>query len=123
MVSCARDLATARGPVADTRQVHSRLELGDRKRQTASILVWARVTQGDHLLAPHPVRDTQPAEVQNAWRLSTYALCARYNSGQARHHDLELRRVLYLFAAEVAARIDHGATTELGSVGIGPVAL
>ena len=28
--------------------------LGDHKRQDASIFVWARVTQGEHLLAPHP---------------------------------------------------------------------
>jgi TniQ len=46
----------------------SRVELGDRKRQTASVMVWARVTQGEHFLAPHPIRDQLPAEAQNASR-------------------------------------------------------
>lgn len=49
----------------------NRMELGDHKRQTGSIMVWARVTQGEHLLAPHPLRDQLPAKAQNASRIST----------------------------------------------------
>jgi TniQ len=52
-------------------------QLGDRKRQSASIYVWARVTGTEHVFAPHPLRDRQPAEQRNAWRISDYAFWAR----------------------------------------------
>lgn len=34
--------------------------LGDRERQTASIIVWARITQGEHLFAPTPSATSNP---------------------------------------------------------------
>jgi hypothetical protein len=85
----------------------SRIELGDRKRQTASILVWARVTQGEHVLAPHPIRDQLPPKVRDAWRLSAYATWARFQKGQARHHERDLKRVLDQYADALAACIDR----------------
>jgi TniQ len=42
------------------------LELGDKRRQTASMIVWARITQGEHVFAPHPIRDQQPPDIQRA---------------------------------------------------------
>src|SRR6266545_163649 len=40
-------------------------ELGDRKRQCASIIVWSRLTGSEHVFAPHPIRDQQPAHARN----------------------------------------------------------
>ena len=37
-----------------------RPELGDRKRQIASIYVRVRITSGEHLFAPKPIEDAQP---------------------------------------------------------------
>ncbi len=67
--------------LSDSPWPHRReLELGDRKRHCASTIVWARITGGEHLFAPHPLRDRQPAGMRNAWRLSSYsyALVARF---------------------------------------------
>ena len=81
-------------------------ELGERKQQTASIIVWARITQGEHVFAPHPIRDEQPPDIQTAWRLSDYAMWARFRSGDMYHHDRELKQVLDNYADQLAARID-----------------
>ena len=43
-------------------------ELGDRKRQIASVYVWTQVTPGEHYFAPRPVEAAQPPEVQEAWK-------------------------------------------------------
>jgi len=42
------------------------MALGDHKRQAASIFVWTRVTQSEHLLAPRPILDQQSPEVRKA---------------------------------------------------------
>jgi TniQ len=44
-------------------------ELGDRKRQIASIYVWVRLTRGEHLFAPRPIEAQQPPHIQRAWML------------------------------------------------------
>jgi hypothetical protein len=104
-----------------TRPNGFRLELGDRKRQTASIIVWARVTQGEHVFAPHPIRDEQPPDIQSAWRLSDYAMWARFRNGQMHHHDRQLKQVLYNYANQLAARID--TTRSSRSIGKSSLAL
>jgi hypothetical protein len=82
-------------------------ELGDRKRQTASIIAWARITQGEHVFAPHPIRDRQPPDIQSAWRPSAYSMWARFKRGPMYHHDRELKQVLDNYADQLAARIDE----------------
>jgi hypothetical protein len=68
--------------LSDSPWPHRReLELGDRKRHCVSVIVWARITGGEHLFAPHPLRDQQPAQLRDAWRLSAYALFARFRDG------------------------------------------
>jgi hypothetical protein len=95
-----------------TRPNGFQLELGDRKRQTASIIVWTRVTQGEHIFAPHPIRDQQPPNIQSAWRLSVYSVWARFKNGQMYHHDRELKQVLDNYADQLAARIDEARSPE-----------
>jgi hypothetical protein len=83
------------------------LEFGDKRRQTASMIVWARITQGEHVFAPHPIRDQQPPDIQRAWRIRDYAMWFRIKSGQMYHSDRELKQVLDNYADQLAARIDE----------------
>src|SRR5439155_22205188 len=85
-------------------------ELGDRKRQCASIVVWTRVTGGEHLFAPHPIRDQQPARLRNAWRLSAYAMAARFRDGCTRRHDIDLDRLLTAYGSWLTDHIDVTGT-------------
>jgi hypothetical protein len=55
----------------------NRIQLGDRRRQTASMIVWTRVTQSEHVFAPHPIRDQQPPDVQAAWSHSDHTAWSR----------------------------------------------
>jgi hypothetical protein len=87
-------------------------ELGDRKRQTASMIVWARITQGEHVFAPHPIRDQQPPNIQRAWRASDYTMWAQFKNGQKYHHDRELKQVLDNYADRLAAHIDETGVRE-----------
>jgi hypothetical protein len=73
------------------------------------MIAWARVTQGEHLFAPHPIRDQQPPDVQDAWRASDYAAWNRIQKNQVRHVDADLYRVLYVYADELATLIDNGS--------------
>jgi hypothetical protein len=85
-------------------------ELGDRKRQSASIIVWTRLTGSEHVFAPHPIRDQQPAPARNAWRLSAYSMFARFRDGCTRQHDLDLDRLLTAYGTWLARHIDTTAT-------------
>jgi hypothetical protein len=86
----------------------SRMELGDRKRQTASIMVWARVTQGEHRLAPHLIRDQLPAEAQDASRTSANRALTGYRAGRVGRVWLRLKGILDDYADTLAERIDRG---------------
>ncbi|WP_436494284.1 TniQ family protein [Actinokineospora sp. HUAS TT18] len=100
-----------------TEWVHGRQpQLGDRKRQSASIYVWAHVTGTEHVFAPHPLRDQQPADQQGAWRISDYAFWARLRQPRTRPHDSALRTLLDGYAGRLATHIDRTghATTSLG---------
>jgi hypothetical protein len=45
-----------------------RPELGDRKRQIASVYVWVQVTSGEHYFAPRPIEAGQLPEIQRQWK-------------------------------------------------------
>ena len=45
-------------------------DLGDRKRQLASVYVWVRVTAGEPTSAPRPLEAAQPPDVREGWRRS-----------------------------------------------------
>jgi hypothetical protein len=73
-------------------------DLGDRKRQLASVYVWVRVTFGEPSFAPRPIEAAQPPDVREGWRRSWngiwWALLtatkprAAYTSPRAELHDL-----------------------------------
>ncbi len=86
---------------------------GDRKRRTASVLVWARVTQGEHLLAPLVLAARQESGHRNELALSVHQ--ARYQSRTGRRGRLwvDLKRLLDDHADQLAARVDSGWTPQL----------
>jgi hypothetical protein len=85
-----------------------RIQLGDRRRQTASIIVWTRVTQGERVFAPHPIRDQQLPDVQVDWRHSDNAAWSRIRTNRLRHPEADLWPILYAYADDLAAAIDKG---------------
>ena len=82
--------------------------LGDHKRQAASIFVWARVTQGEHLLAPAPILDQLPPEVQKAWRDTLGHSCRAFLAGRGGPSYLRLKGILDDYADTLVASIDCG---------------
>ncbi len=90
----------------------------DRERQYASIHVWAEITQSDHRYAPHPIRDQQPPEIQQAWRTR----CRPGNWPASPHEPLTrftspaylaLQKTLNAYAAQLATDIDRNSTDDL----------
>ncbi len=81
---------------------------GDHKRQAASIFVWARVTQGEYLLAPRPILDQLPRDVHKAWQPTlshSYRALLAEQGGPA---VWRLRVMLDEYADTLAASIDRG---------------
>jgi len=80
----------------------------ERKRATASALIWIRVTQGEHLHAPHRHSpgatpgspDDQGLAIDRAWW--------RSRTGKQGHHYTELKRACDDLADSLAAHIDQG---------------
>jgi len=80
---------------------------GERKRLVASVLVWARVTQGEHLFAPLVLQDKQPSgRSQLAHRVQQTIRWSR--TGRPDHHYAALTAALNDYADHLAARIDAG---------------
>ena len=84
------------------------MELGDRKRQAASIFVWTRVTQSEHLLAPQPILDQLPPEVRKTWRPTLGYICRAFLAGRGGPGALRLKGILDEYADTLAASIDRG---------------
>ncbi len=83
-----------------------RPELGDRKRQIASIYVWAQVTSGEHHFAPRPIEAAQPPEIQEAWKLRRNTIWHLIQSNRPRPHYTSLKIELNTLAALLARTID-----------------
>jgi hypothetical protein len=86
---------------------------GDRKRRTASVLVWTRITQGEHLIAPLLLADKHTSgrhrtelalDVHQAWYKSRI--------GRPGQHWVALKRALDAYADQVATDIDSGQTPQ-----------
>ena len=84
-----------------------RPELGDRKRQIASVYVWVQVTSGEHYFAPRPIEAGQPPEIQEEWkgRLNTiWHLMHRRRPGP---HYASLIAELGILATSLAWAVDE----------------
>jgi hypothetical protein len=90
-----------------------RPELGDRKRQIASVYVWVQVTSGEHYFATRPIEAGQPPEIQEEWkeRLNTiWHLMHRRRPGP---HYASLIAELSIIATSLARTIDEAGSTTL----------
>lgn len=79
-------------------------DLGDRKRQAASVYVWTRVTSGEHIFAPRPIETAQPPDPwyhQSRWTNVLKLL----DSGRGTHYP-SLKAELDALAASLAQTID-----------------
>ena len=72
-------------------------ELSDCKRQFASEAIWARVTQGEHLLAPRIIENQLSAE-DPTWHRRRDSMWHFYNVSPAKPHYAALRQILNVLA-------------------------
>ncbi len=79
-------------------------ELGDRKRQIASIYIWVQITSGEHHFAPRPIEAAQPRQIQQAWKLRRNTIWHLLQSD--RPHYTSLKAELHALAASLAKTID-----------------
>jgi TniQ len=94
-------------------------DLGDRKRQIASVYVWVRVTSGEPSFAPRPIEAAQPPDVQEDWRRYWNAIWWNLlTSNKIRAAYTHLRAELDALAATLAMTIDpsHRGDSSLGTV-------
>ena len=96
-------------------------DLGDRKRQLASVYVWARVTAGEPTFAPRPLEAAQPPDVREGWRRSWNGIWwALLTATKPRAAYTSLRAELDDLASTLAMTIDpspHGDSS-LGTVAL-----
>lgn len=85
-------------------------DLTDRKRNIASVILWALVTQGEHVFAPTPICDQQDPQTQKKWRMSVDAVWARMRHRTTRPTDAQLITALNEYAAYLIPIIDRGET-------------
>lgn len=83
-----------------------RPELSHCKRQFASEAVWARITQGEHLLAPRIIGD-QLSAADPIWHQRRDNMWHCYLASPAKPHYAALRKILNAHADRLAAVIDH----------------
>ena len=80
-------------------------DLGDRKRQVASVYVWTRVTSGEHIFAPRPIEAAQPPDPwyrQSQWT-AVWKMLDRSHPGT---HYPSLKAELEALATSLARTID-----------------
>jgi hypothetical protein len=82
-------------------------ELGDRKRQVASIYVWVQVTSGEHYFAPRPIEAAQSPQVQEAWKERRNNILHLINRSRPSPHYTSLKAELNTLATSLARSIDN----------------
>ena len=81
-------------------------ELSNCKRQFASEAVWARITQGEHLLAPRII-ENQLSAGDPTWHQRRDNMWHFYNASPAKPHYAALRQILNVLADNLASQIDQ----------------
>jgi hypothetical protein len=89
---------------------------GESKRLAASVLVWTRVTHGEHFFAPLVLE-----EQRRSGRRQLASLASRVargsRVGRPEYHHVMLMTALDAYADQLAARIDAGESAELADIG------
>ena len=83
-----------------------RPELGDRKRQIASVYVWVQVTSGEHHFAPRPIEAAQPPEIQEEWKNRRNTIWHLMHRSRPGPHYTSLKAELDALAASLSKSID-----------------
>ena len=83
-----------------------RPEIGDRKRQIASVYAWTQVTSGEHHFAPRPIEAAQPPETQEAWASRRGTIWHLLNRSRPGPHYTVLKAELDAIATSLARSID-----------------
>ena len=93
--------------IADRLRRNDRGDYGERKRNTASALVWIKATQGEHLFAPHRQSPPgyRPGSVDDRG-LSIDRAWWRTRNNQPHRHYPHLDRICTQLAERIADRID-----------------
>lgn len=86
------------------------VDLSDRKRNIASVILWSLMTQGEHVFAPTPICDQQDPETQRKWRNSVDSVWARLRQGAARPTDTQMIAALEEYAAYLTPIVDRGVS-------------
>jgi TniQ protein len=81
-------------------------ELGDRKRQIASVYVWVQVTSGEHCFAPRPIEAAQSPEIQEAWKERRNTIWHLMHRSRPSPHYGSLKAELNTIATALASSID-----------------
>jgi hypothetical protein len=81
-------------------------ELSDCKRQFASEAIWARITQGEHLLAPRIIENRLSAG-DPTWHRRRDNMWHFYLATPAKPHYAALRKIINAHADDLAAIIDR----------------
>lgn len=87
-------------------------ELSDCKRQFASEAVWARITQGEHLLAPRII-ENQASRGDPTWHRRRDNMW-HYLATPAKPHYAALRKILNAHSGHLAATIDNRTKSPSG---------
>ena len=88
-------------------------ELSNCKRQFASEAVWARITQGEHLLAPRII-ENQLSAGDPTWHQRRDNMWHFYNASPAKPHYAALREILNAHADNLAAALDRSTPDKSG---------
>lgn len=83
--------------------------LDDRKRQEASAIIWAHITQGEPRFAPRRIEAQQPADVRRDWQARRGATGFQLTRTDPVRHYAALRPLLIQHANDLARTIDDGA--------------
>jgi hypothetical protein len=86
---------------------------GDRKRRTASVLVWTRITQGEHLIAPLLLADKHTSgRHRTELALNVHQAWYKIRIGRPGQHWVRLKRALDAYADHLGTDIDSGQTPQ-----------
>jgi hypothetical protein len=88
-------------------------ELSDCKRQFATEAVWARITQGEHVMAPQLI-EAQLSRPDPTWNRRRDNMWHFYRAHPAKPHHAALKEILSAHADNLAAAIDHRPRLSLG---------
>jgi hypothetical protein len=93
-------------------------ELSDCKRQFASEAVWARITQGEHLLAPRIIESQAPSG-DPTWHRRRDNMWHFYLATPPKPHYAILRKILNAYADTLSAAIDRDHSQRPRQINLG----